>query len=848
MKNILFIVTLLFVTTLTFAQPLNRSTYAFKISQAEEQVEKKEYYQALKLYEEAYDESKDKSLSITIADLHMLVRDYRDAERAYARALRRDKNDLLVESRYDYGRALKMMGKHDEAIEEFDKFIFSTTDPIKKELAEMEKAGAEYAKIAKTVQDLTVVNAGKKVNNKKSEYTPHLSPDGTKLYYSAFPTEEITEVDENSEDWQTKIFVSEKGKDGFGEGTALDERVNRPGVFNSNSRLSTDGKRMLFTEQTLDGNVLATSKLYMSSNVSGGWSARKEATGGLAEVFVKSPCFGELYGNQVVFFAANIEGEGEGGLDIFYATSKGDGEFGDPVNLGPKINTPGNEDTPYYRDGMLYFSSTGHPGLGGYDIFQTAWNGARWSEPANMGEGYNSGADDLSLMLDEEGYTGVFTSNRIYQGARSLHGKTCCTDIYFFTLKKIEASVLVTTFDEKTGEPLNGVTVEIIQIEEESTNSLDSKSNSKGNSFDYPLELDVAYMLIGKAENYENDTTTFNTVGLLDSKIYQEKLLLKPLPIYLELVREEPFELENIFYDFDDDKILTPAEPDLQWIHDLMTEYPKIEIELSSHTDARGNDNYNENLSQRRAESARRWLLSKEDGAITRRRIVAKGYGESKPKTITAKMAARYPFLKEGDVMTEEFIEGLATEEEKEAAHQINRRTEFRITAGPTSIKIKEERLIQIGNKKVEESIKSKDDKGAMPKQTQTSNPIEIHKWSSLYGKKNLKGLPIMKFEKRMVELGEVKKGDKRELTYTFKNMGDTPLEIDLVSACECTTLDYSTSTVKPGETGTIKAVFDSSEKEESETIDIDIYLKNVEPDTDMPVMELLRYSFNLKK
>lgn len=848
MKNILLLAVLIFTTTMVVAQPLNRSTYAFKISQAEEQVEKKEYYQALKLYEEAYDESKDRALSILIADLHMKVRDYRDAERAYARALRRDKEDKLIEHRYDYGRALKAMGKFDDAIEEFDKFIAATADPVKKELAEMEKAGAEYAKVAQPVDNLTVVNAGKKVNNKKSEYSPHLSPDGKKLYYTAFLTEEITEVDEQSEEWQTRIMVAEKSDDGFGEGTPLDERVNRPGVFNTAPRLSKDGNQMLFTEQTLDGNTLASSKLYISSNVSGGWSARKEATGGLANVMVKSPCFGELYGNQVIFFSSKIEGEGEGGFDIFYATSKGGGEYGDPVNLGPKINTPGDEDTPFYRDGMLYFSSTGHPGLGGYDLFQSEWDGARWSEPANMGEGYNSSADDWYLMLDEEGYTGVFTSNRIYQGARSLHGKTCCSDIYFFSLKKIEASVLATTFDEETNEPLNGVTVELIQITDEASNNLDQKSNSQGNSFDFPLELDLAYMLVASADNYEKDTVTFNTVGLLDSKIYQQKLYLKPLPVYVELIREEPFELENIYYDFDDDKILPPAEPDLEWIHDLMTEYPKIEIELTSHTDARGDNAYNKNLSQRRAESARRWLLNKEEGAISRRRIVATGYGETQPKKVTEKIAAKHSFLNIGDVLTEDFIEALPTEEQKEAAHQINRRTEFRITSGPTSVKIKEERLIQIGNKKVEEKVVPKEDKGAMPKQTQTADPIEIHQWSSLYGKKNLKGLPILKFEKRLIELGEVKKGEKREMTFTFKNMGDTAAQIDLVSACECTTLDYSTSPVKPGESAKIKAIFDSSEKEESETIDIDIYLRNVEPDTDMPVMELVRYNFDLKK
>ncbi|RMG82727.1 MAG: DUF1573 domain-containing protein [Bacteroidetes bacterium] len=843
MKYLFSIMALLLAASVGFAQPLNRTTLAFKISQAEEQVEKKEYYQALKLYEEAYEESKDRSLSIIIAELNLKLRDYRDAERAYARALRRDKENKLVEYRFDYGRVLKTMGKYDEAIEQFDLFIQATSDPVKKELAQLEKAGAEFAKEAKPVENLTVINAGKKVNSKKSEYTPHLAPGNKKLYYTAFPVEEITEVDENADEYQTKIYVSERGEKGFGEGEPLDERINRPGVFNSNARLSSDGKRMVFNEQELEGEYLKSSKLYMSTYGPDGWGARQPAKGGLENIFVKSPCFGELYGNEVVFFASNIPGEGEGGYDIFYATYKGNGEFGDPVNLGPKINTPADEDNPFYRDGMLYFSSTGHPGLGGYDIFQSEWNGTRWSEPVNMGLGYNSSADDWAFMLDNEGYTGVFTSNRISQGARSLQGKTCCADIYFFTLKKIEASVIATVFDEKTQEPINGISVELVQVNDEGSKVVNSQSNRDGNQVQFPLELDVAYMLIGHADNYESDTVTLTTVGLLDSKQFEEKLYLKPLPKYITIEREEPIELGNIYYDFDDDKILPEAEKDLQWVYDLLMEYPDMVIELSSHTDARGEEAYNRNLSQRRAESARRWLLAK--GGIIRRRIVAKGYGESQPKTVTEAIAARYPFLKEGDVLTEDFIEKLETEEQKEIAHQLNRRTEFKILEGPTSIKIKEERLIQIGNKKVQETAEPAKDKNTLPKK-QVGDPLQIHPWSSLYGKKDLRGVPIMHFDKRMIELGKVKKGEKREMTFSFKNMGDTPLEIDIVSACDCTTLDYSTSPVKPGETGVIKAVFDSSEKEESETIDIDIYLKNVEPGSDMPIMEMVRYSFEL--
>ena len=173
---------------------------------------------------------------------------------------------------------------------------------------------------------------------------------------------------------------------------------------------------------------------------------------------------------------------------------------------------------------------------------------------------------------------------------------------------------------------------------------------------------------------------------------------------------ETPIVLQNIYYDFNDDKILAEAEQDLQLVLELLNEYPDMVIELSSHTDFRGEEDYNRNLSQRRAESARRWLLAAQEG-LPRRRIQAKGYGESQPVTITAKLAAEFPFLKEGDVLTEEFINALETEEQKEAAHQVNRRTEFRIVAGPTSIKIEETRLIRKGKTELDQPVKEEEKK-----------------------------------------------------------------------------------------------------------------------------------------
>ncbi|MEY3052085.1 MAG: hypothetical protein RLY31_1870 [Bacteroidota bacterium] len=862
------------------AQPLNRPTYSMMISMAEEQMEKLDYYRALEWYEKAYDESKDRELAILMADLNYLIRDYRDAEKWYSRALKKTKKDKEVpeEKRFEYARTLKMMGKYDDAIEEFDRYLKTATDAYRKELAELEKLGCEFGKVARPQEGVNVLHAGKEVNTKNSEYSAWLTNDNKEMYFSGFGTNDLIVMDDkNADDAPAKIMKSTLGDKGWSKPAPFDESVNRIGYHNVNVSLSPDGKRMFFNRELLRGNELVESKVYFCESNGSGWKPAVEVPSLNGDYLVKSPCVGELFGKEVLFFVSDMEG-GEGGYDIYYATYKGNNEYGEPVNLGPRINSIGNEDTPFYREGILYFSSNGHPGIGGYDIFMSTWNGTTWSKAQNMSMPYNSSADDLYFMLDQEGYHGFLTSNRISEGARSLKGKTCTDDIYNVILKKITADLVATTFDLETQEALNGVTIELFEVREGTNLSVGSNTNPGGNNFEFPLELDKGYLIVATADNYESDTLAFNTVGLFDSKTFQEKLALKPGRITKKILRNEPFVLENILYDFDDDKILTQAEGDLKVIYDLLLKYPDMVIELSSHTDARGAEEYNRNLSQRRAESARRWLTRQ---GIDRARIEAKGYGETQPKTVDDKTSRKYPWLKVGQVLSESFVDSLLPDSVRfEAAHQLNRRTEFKILAGPTSITIEEEQLIQIGNRRVDGETPPKaapaksapaptpkpapNNRGRRPSGGNSVVPqwqvrleqvsadtgrdsVIIHPLSSLYGKKDLSGMPIMQFESRVHDMGKVKKGDTPTYTFTYTNMGDVPLEIDLVSVCECTDKDYSPSVVQPGEKGWIKVVFNSDRAEEgSEGSDVDIYLKNIDPEIDAPIFERVRYTYQL--
>ena len=841
MKSILPVLSLLFVSAVLTAQPIGKSSYEQLIAGAEMALSNNDYYTALEKYEEAYDDREDRGLLVTIADLNLYLRDYARAARTYRRLVRRDKDNEYVPERYKMAQALKMNEDYEEAVEQFQMFIDLTDNDSLKQVAQMAMTGAEMAiTMPANPQGVELNLMDKAINSAQSEYTPAPTADGNTLYYASLNSKEVVKFDDPSDpEKYVRIFRSTKNGEKWTKGEPLGPAINRPGFHSANVSLSPDGRRMYFNRITMEeGNVPVTAKIYMSVEGDDGWKSADEVAGVNGEFLALQPSVGELFGNEVLFFSSDMPG-GYGGLDLYYATYKGDGVYGDPINLGPKLNTADDDVTPWWHDGTLYYSTRGLPGLGGHDIFYTVWDGSIWSEPANMGKTYNTGTDDISFRLDAEGYNGYLVSNR--PEGRSVKSKTCCDDIYNFSIARMYADLVVGLFTDKR-EPLLEGTVDLVPILEEPESDPNSITAGRSNRFDFGLDLEQSYMVIASKEGYYPDTFAFNTQGLEESKTFQHRFYLKPKPKepeFITVVTKEPIRLENILYDFDSDKIREEAERDLTTLKELMEQYPDLKIELRSHTDSRGDEAYNQNLSQRRAESARRWLIR---NGIARARMEAKGYGKTVPQNVNDKLAKENTFLSVGDTLTEGFINGLLNEADRERAHELNRRTEFQIISGPDSIVIKTERLKKVDTEKGM-------DRGANigKNNKQQGGDPEISTMSSLYGKKNLKGVPIMIFEERILDLGKVKHGEKRHFSYKFVNRGDTPLEISIISACDCTTTDYSTRPVPPGESGVIKVTFDSTEKEESETIDVDIYLENVDND-DIPIVEMLQYKYELIK
>lgn len=761
-----------------FAQPVGDSKYEQKIEAAEMSLESNNVYNALELFEEAYKESKDRNLLLAIADLSFSLRDYKKAERYYARILKRDKTGEYLDLRFDRALSMKYQGKYDEAVEEFRVFVSETEDEELRKRAELEMEGIRAMDAFEDNIGTVVDFGGKKINAGQSEYSPVLYEDES-LYFASYQFHKKIEVEENGDSELAKIYFARKDDKGmYGKPAALGEHINRPGVHTSNVSFSSDFRKMYFTRTTLQSNTILESKIYVSYRKDNEWGAAQPLIGVNGDYIAKHPREGELFGKEVLFFTSNMDG-GYGGDDIYYATLKSDTEYELPVNLGEVINTPYDEVTPFYTDGTLYYSSNGHPGMGGLDAFYSIWDGTAWSTPENMGHNYNSSYDDLYLNFEEDGFNGFLVSNRPFKKKRSLNGKSCCDDIYTFNIRQTVIELLASVHGEEG--PLDGAAVELMDKSAPEEIETQIKTNKTGHEFNFLLDGDHEYRAIVSHPDYYSDTITFNTIGIIDDFVVKKKVTLKPTPKKpkTEIVKiNEPIRLTNIYYDFDDDEILPAAETDLQVLHDLMLKYSDMVIELSSHTDAQGISRYNENLSQRRAESAKDWLVNK---GVDEERIVAKGYGES--------------------VILNHCVNGVRCSDDE---HRENRRTEFKIIAGPTSIEITREVIS-------DERVKSVF--------------FERNEWEQ-----SLSDKPVLTLKETTVDIGKVRQGDFYEVFFEFVNSGKKNLQVELVTGCDCLAIEWTEDEIPPGYQGGIRVVLDTSKVplgKLKKTIDI---ISNTEP------------------
>jgi len=381
---------------------------------------------------------------------------------------------------------------------------------------------------------------------------------------------------------------------------------------------------------------------------------------------------------RTLYFASNREG-GFGGTDIYSATRDGRGRWGNVRNLGPKINTHGNDMFPYSAiDGSLYFSSDGHPGFGGLDIFRAERREGQLTVD-NLGSPINSNDDDFGLFLFSP-TKGFFTSNR--------EDGTGDDDIYTFVNNDPDLKIInyflsgttVTADDESNETILANTSVKLFDKED---NLIAEEITGREGKFIFRVYTEEDYYVLGEKLDYLTTRVSFSTIGKSIPKKNLTKLITNTqftIKIPLDkIVIDKAIVLENIYYDLDEDYIRSDAALELDKLVAILEDNPEIKIELSSHTDSRQTAVYNLDLSNRRAQSATKYII---EAGIDTERITARGYGESQL------------------ILSDEKINNLPTIEEQEAAHQRNRRTEFKILE--YTKKIQEEELVETIEETVE--------------------------------------------------------------------------------------------------------------------------------------------------
>jgi outer membrane protein OmpA-like peptidoglycan-associated protein len=417
---------------------------------------------------------------------------------------------------------------------------------------------------------------------------------------------------------------------------------------------------MYFTRCSNDKGTLQGCKIMVSRRAGRNWGEPVALDlGGDSTTVFGNPSISP--DELTLVFTSNLP-HGEGGKDIWVSTRKTSGDnFGRPLNAGPVINTPDDEMFPFMRnDTSLYFSSNGLPGLGGLDIFRSTFSNGEWTKPVNLQVPINSPADDFAIVFNPEEDKGFFSSNR--KGGRG------SDDIYSFVNPPVIFTLAGVVKDDKTLQFIQGA---VVKLTGSNGTSIEARTDAKGfYSFNKAqIKPNTTYELICLKANYLNKKAKETTVGLETSKDFTIDFKLEPIP-------DKPVVLPDILYDLAKWDLKPQYQDSLQGLIKTLDENETIIIELASHTDTRGTDESNDVLSQKRAESVVNYLIER---GIDPDRLVAKGYGERVPRRLTKDVVKDgFPF-KAGTLLSQAFVDSLSSKPAQEAAHALNRRTEFRI-------------------------------------------------------------------------------------------------------------------------------------------------------------------------
>ena len=419
---------------------------------------------------------------------------------------------------------------------------------------------------------------------------------------------------------------------------------------------SRDGRTMLFTySKPINGQDLGA-KIYRSERASGEWGEAQEVKlFADSSITVGHPALNAT--GDTLYFVTDAPG-GEGGKDIWFAELDGS-DFVNAQPMGAGINTSADEMYPYvHADGTLYFASNGHPGYGGLDLYKAERDTTNKDSVVwilyNLGAPFNGAGDDFGITFAGNSQDGFFSSNR--------GDKKGLDKIYSFVLPEMEFIAEGGIHDE-LGNPIADAKLRLV-----GSDGTNSKLNARRDgTYKIKLKRDVKYVMLVTARGFLNDKAQWNTLNLKDSKTYTMDFTLNPI--------SRPVKMENIFYEFGRWELTKASEEELDRLVKLLNDNPNITIELSAHTDLKGNEAFNMELSQKRAQSCCDYLIAH---GIEAERLTPVGYGKTKPMVVDKALQKQYPWLTPDQVLDEAYILSLPADKQ-EICNQINRRTEFKV-------------------------------------------------------------------------------------------------------------------------------------------------------------------------
>ncbi len=639
-----------------------------------------EYYDAATQYKKAYSQTPPKQrdqrgrLALKMAECYRRINYTQKAIASYNNAIRYKQADSLTH--LYLGQQLMKNGQYKEATKQFQAQLDS--------IVVYEGAGLRGFEDARTLA-LTGLRSAQKApgwkqegsaytvkrenffNSRRSEYSPMLGGDEwDQLFFTS--TRNQSKGDDLSGITGTKnadIFLSQKDDKGkWQRPESIDSELNTEGEEGACS-FTPDGRTMYLTQCKTDPDYPRFATIVTSNRSDAAWSKATELklTRDTLSAYAHPAISPD---GEWLYFTSNMPG-GMGGYDIWRVRLTTSG-VGGVENLGAPINTPGDEMFPTFRpNGDLYFSSNGHEGMGGLDIYiaKPTQNTELITEDGELGSeryeiehpGYplNSQGDDFGMTFEGLKNQGYFSSNR-GDGKGWDH-------IFSFYNPEIVQTVTGWVYEQDGYELPAG---QVYMVGNDGTNL---KLSVKGDgSFTQQIKAGVDYVFLGTCKGFLN---------------HQEQLRVEPVTESEEYVLQFPLAsitapvlIDNIFYDFDKATLRPESAEALDKLVVLLEDNPNVTIELSAHCDYKGSAEYNKRLSQRRAESVVKYLI---EHGIASDRLTPVGYGKDKPKKIRRKVTEKYPFLKENDILTEEFIKTLEDAEQQEQCNQLNRRTEFRV-------------------------------------------------------------------------------------------------------------------------------------------------------------------------